>query len=61
MKIQTMLGRVSSSLALTTGSLLVMGSIIHLGAVVGNPACALNEELTVEVNLAATRMTAGLP
>jgi hypothetical protein len=38
-----------------------MGSIIHLGAAVGNPACALNGYLTFEVNLAATRMTAGLP
>jgi len=35
-----------------------MGSIIHLGAVVGDPACALDEEFTFEVNLAATRMIA---
>lgn len=35
-----------------------MGSIIHLGAVVGDPACALNGEFTFEVNLAATRMIA---
>jgi len=31
-------------------------SVIHLGAIVGDPACALDEELTKEVNLAATRM-----
>jgi nucleoside-diphosphate-sugar epimerase len=35
-----------------------VGSIIHLGAVVGDPACALNGEFTFEVNLAATRMIA---
>ncbi len=35
-----------------------VGSIIHLGAVVGDPACALDEEFTFEVNLAATRMIA---
>jgi len=32
--------------------------VIHLGAIVGDPACALDEELTVEVNLMATRMIA---
>jgi nucleoside-diphosphate-sugar epimerase len=35
-----------------------MGAIVHLGAVVGDPACALDEEFTFEVNLAATRMIA---
>jgi len=35
-----------------------MGSIIHLGAVVGDPACELNGRFTFEVNLAATRMIA---
>lgn len=35
-----------------------MGTVIHLGAIVGDPACALNEELTIEVNLVATRMVA---
>jgi nucleoside-diphosphate-sugar epimerase len=35
-----------------------MSSIVHLGAVVGDPACALDEEFTFEVNLAATRMIA---
>src|SRR5438552_120879 len=32
--------------------------VIHLGAIVGDPACALDRELTVEVNLMATRMIA---
>jgi len=35
-----------------------VGSVIHLGAIVGDPACALSEELTIEVNLMATRMIA---
>jgi len=35
-----------------------MGAIVHLGAVVGDPACSLDEEFTFEVNLAATRMIA---
>jgi nucleoside-diphosphate-sugar epimerase len=33
-------------------------AVVHLGAIVGDPACALDEELTVEVNLIATRMVA---
>lgn len=33
-------------------------SVVHLGAIVGDPACALDEELTVETNLLATRMIA---
>lgn len=33
-------------------------AVIHLGAIVGDPACALNEETTVEVNLLATRAIA---
>ncbi len=35
-----------------------MTAIVHLGAVVGDPACALDEDFTFEVNLAATRMIA---
>jgi nucleoside-diphosphate-sugar epimerase len=35
-----------------------MDAVIHLGAIVGDPACALNEDLTVEVNLMATKMIA---
>ena len=30
--------------------------VIHLGGIVGDPACSLDEELTVEVNLMGTRM-----
>lgn len=33
-------------------------AVIHLGAIVGDPACAIDEELTIEVNLMATRMLA---
>jgi len=35
-----------------------MDAVIHLGAIVGDPACALDEQLTIEVNLMATRMIA---
>jgi nucleoside-diphosphate-sugar epimerase len=35
-----------------------MDAIVHLGAIVGDPACALNEDLTVEINLRATRTIA---
>ena len=33
-------------------------AVIHLGAIVGDPACALNRDLTIEVNLMATRTIA---
>ena len=33
-------------------------AVIHLGALVGDPACALDEELTIEINVMATRMIA---
>lgn len=33
-------------------------AVIHLGAIVGDPACALDEGLTTEINLMATRMIA---
>jgi nucleoside-diphosphate-sugar epimerase len=35
-----------------------MDDVVHLGAIVGDPACSLDQELTVEVNLMATRMIA---
>lgn len=35
-----------------------MNSTIHLGAIVGDPACELDEELTIQTNLIATRMIA---
>jgi nucleoside-diphosphate-sugar epimerase len=31
-------------------------TVIHLGAIVGDPACSLDESLTIDVNLTATRM-----
>ena len=33
-----------------------MDTVIHLGAIVGDPACNLDENLTIDVNLSATRM-----
>jgi nucleoside-diphosphate-sugar epimerase len=30
--------------------------VVHLGGIVGDPACAIDEELTIDVNLTATRM-----
>lgn len=33
-------------------------AVIHLGAIVGDPACALDEGLTTEINLMATRIIA---
>jgi len=35
-----------------------MDIVVHLGGIVGDPACALDETLTMEVNLIATRMIA---
>jgi nucleoside-diphosphate-sugar epimerase len=37
-----------------------MDAVIHLGGLVGDPACALNEELTLEINVMATRMIASV-
>lgn len=33
-------------------------AVVHLAALVGDPACALEEKLTLEINLAATRLIA---
>jgi nucleoside-diphosphate-sugar epimerase len=33
-------------------------AVVHLGEIVGDPACALDEQVTLEINLAATRMAA---
>ena len=35
-----------------------VGQVVHLGGIVGDPACSLNEDITVEVNLTATRTIA---
>jgi nucleoside-diphosphate-sugar epimerase len=35
-----------------------MDAVVHLGELVGDPACAVDENLTLEINLAATRMVA---
>ena len=34
--------------------------MVHLGAIVGDPACSIDEDLTIDVNLSATRMIAEL-
>ena len=39
-------------------AMLDMDAVVHLGELVGDPACALDTELTMEINLAATRMVA---
>ena len=33
-------------------------AVVHLGGLVGDPACALDEEVTLEINVSATRMIA---
>jgi nucleoside-diphosphate-sugar epimerase len=33
-----------------------MDAVIHLAAIVGDPACALDEKITREINIASTRM-----
>ena len=35
-------------------------AVVHLGAIVGDPACSLDEDLTIDINLTATRMIAEL-
>ena len=35
-------------------------SVVHLGAIVGDPACNIDEDLTIDVNLSATRVLAQL-
>jgi nucleoside-diphosphate-sugar epimerase len=37
-----------------------VNAVVHLGAIVGDPACNLDEDLTIDVNLTATRMIAEL-
>ena len=39
-------------------AMLGMDAVIHLGELVGDPVCALDERLTREINLTATRMVA---
>ncbi|MDA7510434.1 SDR family oxidoreductase [Verrucomicrobia bacterium] len=37
-------------------SMLGIESVVHLGGIVGDPACAHDEELTLEINLMATKL-----
>jgi nucleoside-diphosphate-sugar epimerase/uncharacterized membrane protein YiaA len=39
-------------------AMLDMDAVVHLGELVGDPACTVDEKLTLEINLAATRMVA---
>jgi nucleoside-diphosphate-sugar epimerase len=39
-----------------TRSMNGVGSVIHLGGLVGDPACAVDPELTVDVNVTATKL-----
>ncbi len=39
-------------------SMVGMDTVIHVGAIVGDPACAIDEELTIEINVIATKMIA---
>ncbi len=41
-------------------SLQDVNSVVHLGAIVGDPACQLNEELTIDVNLVSSHVIAEL-
>jgi nucleoside-diphosphate-sugar epimerase len=44
--------RVDALVAATQG----VDHLVHLGGIVGDPACAVDEDLTIDVNLAATRL-----
>lgn len=35
-----------------------VSDVVHLGGIVGDPACALDEDLTIDVNVSATRSVA---
>ena len=35
-------------------------TVVHLGAIVGDPACELDQDLTIDINLSATRVIAEL-
>ena len=48
----------SRDIGAVISSMLGIDAVIHLGELVGDPACAVDEALTLEINLAATRMLA---
>jgi nucleoside-diphosphate-sugar epimerase len=37
-----------------------IGSVIHLGGLVGDPACAVDTDLTVDINVTATKVIGGI-
>jgi len=39
-----------------TRAMSCVGSVVHLGGLVGDPACALDPELTVDINITATKL-----
>jgi nucleoside-diphosphate-sugar epimerase len=40
------------------GAMQDVDAVVHLGGLVGDPACALDEDVTLEINVSATRMIA---
>jgi nucleoside-diphosphate-sugar epimerase len=48
----------SRDVAAVVQAMLDMDAVVHLGELVGDPACAVDENLTLEINVAATRMLA---
>lgn len=44
------------NIAALTRSMKGVGSVIHLGGLVGDPACAVDPEVTVDVNVTATKL-----
>jgi nucleoside-diphosphate-sugar epimerase len=48
----------SRSVEAVVSALRDVDAVIHLGAIVGDSACAIDDTLTIEINIAATRMLA---
>jgi nucleoside-diphosphate-sugar epimerase len=48
----------SRDIAAVTEAMRQVDAVVHLGEIVGDPACAVDEQLTLEVNLIATRVIA---
>ena len=48
----------SRDVSAVVAAVLDVDAVVHLGELVGDPACALNERLTLEINYSATHMLA---
>jgi len=48
----------SRDVSAVVAAVLDVDAVVHLGELVGDPACALDERLTLEINYSATRMLA---